>query len=78
MDAQMSGAVNDLEPAVFMPSELARLSPAPAKSRLSMQPKNVTICLRQCCSPSVNVILLGSTAKSKMKRAVLRANPRDP
>ncbi len=78
MDAHKSGASNSLESGALVPKVTARPTPAPAKSRLSRQLKNVTTCLRQCCSPSVNMILLGSALRSRMKRTALKASPIPP
>lgn len=78
INAQIRGAINDFDSAVLTPKVPARAPPAPAKTRLSTQPKNVTICLRQYCSPSVKVILLTSVAKSRMKTTILMTAPSGP
>lgn len=78
MDTHTSGAINDLDSAALMPKAMARPTPAAAESRLIKQLKKVTSCLRQCCSPSVNMIRLGSTLRSSAKRPTLRMSPRPP
>lgn len=78
MDAHTSGVISDLDPGSFMPMAPARATPAPANSRLEMQLKKVTTCLRQCCSPSVNLALTRSTPSSRTKRPMLVTSPRSP
>lgn len=76
--ASISGAMRAREPATLACILAARHTPTPTSSRLSMQLKTVAICLRQCCSPSVNMILLGSTANSSARITTLRVSPKDP
>lgn len=78
MDAQTKGAINSLEPITSVPKFTTRPTPAPAKSRLDTQPKKVATCLRQCCSPSVNVMLLVSSVRSIVKTTTLTASPMVP
>lgn len=78
MDTHTNGVMSDLDPGSFMPMAPARATPAPANSRLETQLKKVTTCLRQCCSPSVNLALTRSTPSSRIKRPILVTSPRSP
>ena len=76
--APTRGVIKDREPGRFMPNAPARATPAAASNRLEMQLKKVTTCLRQCCSPSVNLASVVSAAKRMMKRLVLTTRPSAP
>jgi hypothetical protein len=67
-----------LESDVLTPMAAARLAPATASIRFAVQPKKVMTCLRQCCSPSVNLGLLVSAPSRTTKRPMLRTRPRAP
>lgn len=75
MAAHTRGVIKDLELGTFIPRAKARPNPAPANSRLETQLKKVMICLRQCCSPSVRVILAFSARSRMMKRPMLATRP---
>lgn len=78
MAATASGVIKEWELDTWMPRAAASPRPAPAKLILNIQVKRVTICLLQCCSPSVRATLAGSTAKRAANEAMDIISPRIP